>query len=311
MDAAREIAEVAGAAVEFVVADTYDAVEVLGAERFDVVYTGIGALCWLPSIARWASVVARLLRPGGRLFIREGHPVLWSMCDPRPDNLLVSSTRTSRAAGWSSRRRRPISAKAPWHRPASVSFNHGLGEIFTALREDGLTTVALEEHREVPWNPLGDAMVPSGRAPRRVRARRRPRPDAAHLHPAGGQSVGLTGGRRDWPQAAGCDSVSAMSAKLVVLYAPPADPAAFDEHYRDVHAPIVDTIPGPAAAGRWRSSSARPTTGTCRTTRSRSCTSADPDALQAAFGSDQGKAAAADYGQIAPPGSRMFIAVAD
>ena len=35
-----------------------------------------------------------------------------------------------------------------------------------------------------------------------------------------------------------------MSAKLVVLYAPAADPAAFDEHYRDVHAPIVDTIPG-------------------------------------------------------------------
>ena len=45
--------------------------------------------------------------------------------------------------------------------PASVSFNHGLGEIFTALREVGLTTVALEEHREVPWNPLGDAMAES------------------------------------------------------------------------------------------------------------------------------------------------------
>ncbi len=46
---------------------------------FDLVYTGIGALCWLPSVARWADVVAGLLRPGGRLFLREGHPMMWAI----------------------------------------------------------------------------------------------------------------------------------------------------------------------------------------------------------------------------------------
>jgi hypothetical protein len=61
----------------------------LGADRLDVVYTGIGAICWLPSIRRWAEVVAGQLRPGGRLFMREGNPVLWTICDPRPDGLLV------------------------------------------------------------------------------------------------------------------------------------------------------------------------------------------------------------------------------
>ena len=45
--------------------------------------------------------------------------------------------------------------------PQMVHFNRGLGEIFTALRDAGLTVTALEEHREVPWNHLGDAMVPS------------------------------------------------------------------------------------------------------------------------------------------------------
>ena len=49
---------------------------------FDLVYTGIGALCWLPDVRRWAEVVAALLRPGGRLFIREGHPMLWSLVRP-------------------------------------------------------------------------------------------------------------------------------------------------------------------------------------------------------------------------------------
>ena len=67
----------------------YDAVTVLGPESFDLVYTGIGALCWLPGIRAWADVVAGLLRPGGRLFIREGHPMLWALEDSRPDQLLV------------------------------------------------------------------------------------------------------------------------------------------------------------------------------------------------------------------------------
>ncbi|HZE01550.1 MAG TPA: SAM-dependent methyltransferase, partial [Pseudonocardiaceae bacterium] len=53
----------------------------LGPETYDLVYTGIGALCWLPNVARWARVVSDLLRPGGRLFIRELHPMLWSLDD--------------------------------------------------------------------------------------------------------------------------------------------------------------------------------------------------------------------------------------
>src|SRR6185369_9809350 len=86
---ARRIARLAGADVRFVEAEVYDAPGALGPELFDLVYTGIGALCWLPDIARWARVVAGLLRPGGRLFIREGHPVLWALDDPRDDELLV------------------------------------------------------------------------------------------------------------------------------------------------------------------------------------------------------------------------------
>jgi SAM-dependent methyltransferase len=85
----RKLAVRAGITVTFVDGDVYDAVDLLGVHRFDLVYTGIGAICWLPSIRRWAEVAAGLLRPGGRLFMREGHPVLWSMSDPRPDGLLV------------------------------------------------------------------------------------------------------------------------------------------------------------------------------------------------------------------------------
>ena len=86
---ARRLAELAGVDVTFHESDVYAAPEVLGRERFDLVFTGIGALCWLPDIRRWAQVVADLLRPGGRLFLREGHPMLWSLADVRDDGLLV------------------------------------------------------------------------------------------------------------------------------------------------------------------------------------------------------------------------------
>ena len=50
--------------------ELYGAVDALGEERFDLVYTGIGALCWLPDIRAWAEVVARLLRPKRRPSLR-------------------------------------------------------------------------------------------------------------------------------------------------------------------------------------------------------------------------------------------------
>ena len=89
VEQARSLAERTGDDARFVEADVYDAVGVLGAAAFDLVFTGIGALCWLPSVRRWADVVAGLLRPGGRLFIREGHPMLWTLEDTREDGLLV------------------------------------------------------------------------------------------------------------------------------------------------------------------------------------------------------------------------------
>jgi SAM-dependent methyltransferase len=161
VDVARALADRAAAPARFVVGDVYDAVGVLGAETFDLVYTGLGAICWLPSIVQWAQVVADLLRPGGRLFMREGHPMLWTMSDPRPDGLLVVEYPYFETPGTVFVEPDTYAGQGQIASPESVSFNHGIGEILGALHSAGLTLTGFEEHREVPWNPLGDAMVPS------------------------------------------------------------------------------------------------------------------------------------------------------
>lgn len=50
----------------------------------DLVYTGRGALCWIMDLDRWAATVLRLLKPGGKLYVFEGHPFsdLWAMDPP-------------------------------------------------------------------------------------------------------------------------------------------------------------------------------------------------------------------------------------
>jgi SAM-dependent methyltransferase len=68
-----------------VTADVYDAASVLEPESFDVVYSGKGALIWLPDVARWAEVAAKLLRPGGFLYLVEFHPVASTLADEGPN----------------------------------------------------------------------------------------------------------------------------------------------------------------------------------------------------------------------------------
>jgi SAM-dependent methyltransferase len=161
---ARRIAGLAGADIRFVQAEVYDALTVLEPASFDLVYTGIGALCWLPDIARWAAVVAGLLRPGGRLFIREGHPMLWALEDGRPDHLLVVEYPYFERA-------EPmvfdeggtyVETDAVFTHNRTHEWNHGLGEIITALMTAGMDLTGLAEHDSVPWEALPGQMERTG-----------------------------------------------------------------------------------------------------------------------------------------------------
>jgi uncharacterized protein (TIGR02118 family) len=101
-----------------------------------------------------------------------------------------------------------------------------------------------------------------------------------------------------------------MTVKLVVLYTHPEDAGAFDEHYLAVHWPLVGKLPGLQRAESGRISSALDG-GEQTYHRVAELYFADEKALGAAFASDEGKATAADYQKIAPPGSRMFVEALD
>ncbi len=73
VEQARGLAAELGIAARFVHSNVYDLPDVLD-ERFDVVFTSYGVLCWLPDLTRWARVAAHFVRPGGTFYIVEFHP---------------------------------------------------------------------------------------------------------------------------------------------------------------------------------------------------------------------------------------------
>ena len=101
-----------------------------------------------------------------------------------------------------------------------------------------------------------------------------------------------------------------MTAKIVALYTPPDDSDAFDRYYFATHMPLVDRVPGLQRVETARFVGAADG-GEQTYYRITELYFADPGAAEAAFSSDEGKAAAADYQNIAPAGSRLFIAALD
>jgi SAM-dependent methyltransferase len=157
---ARALSEAAGPEVEYVRSDVYSAPEALGRERFDLVFTGIGAVCWLPDIRRWAQVVCDLLVPGGTLHIREGHPMLWTIDESMDGALVVDYPYFETVDPVTDEHDGSyLPVDTTFEAARSHSWNHGLAETVMAVMDAGMELELLLEHDSCPWEALPGKMV--------------------------------------------------------------------------------------------------------------------------------------------------------
>jgi SAM-dependent methyltransferase len=145
IEAARGLAAELGIRASFVTSDVYDAAAAFGGRRFDIVYTGIGALCWLPDIAGWARVVAELLRLGGFLYLVEGHPFA-QVLDDQDGGSVVSRDYFDDTPQLEACPYTYTDGCAELAHPEQVEFPHTMGEILTALARAGLRLEFVLEH---------------------------------------------------------------------------------------------------------------------------------------------------------------------
>lgn len=151
---ARKVADQIGIEATFLQSNVYDLQDVLDGD-FDVVYTSRGALPWLPDIDRWAEIAAHYVRPGGFLYVTEGHPILWVFDDEddvkvgelRPKYPYFSHTDPLRFETQGSYADRDATVKTPFE----FGWNHGLGETLTAIIRAGLTIESVREFPFVDW----------------------------------------------------------------------------------------------------------------------------------------------------------------
>lgn len=125
----------------------------------DLVYTGRGALCWLSDLDAWADVVYRLLKPGGKLYVFEGHPIMniwrleeptWQL-DPLYGDYFGKGPISEK--GWPSTYIGDLGKPAEEH-ATKHEWPHTLGDIVNAVLGSGLRLLKLEEHPDSYWDMM-------------------------------------------------------------------------------------------------------------------------------------------------------------
>ena len=136
-------------------ADLYDAPTAIPEPAsFDRVYVTWGAIPWLPDIAGWARIVAHFLKPGGSLYLAEGHPAALVLDDEalQPDGrpgfflpyfhtepMLLHNT-----ADYADPTARLINSN-------TCEWIHPIGAVVTSLITAGLRLDWLHEHDAITW----------------------------------------------------------------------------------------------------------------------------------------------------------------
>ena len=146
VETARRIAERTGIDAEFVESDVYDAPAALGGRTFDVVYTGFGALNWLPDLGAWAQVVHDLLRPGGRLHLAEFHPIT-HVLDDGDRNRVVRDYFDDSPQRWDDEGTyTDVGEDATFEHNESIEWQHTIGEVLSVVLDTGLVLESFHEH---------------------------------------------------------------------------------------------------------------------------------------------------------------------
>jgi SAM-dependent methyltransferase len=139
----------------FILSDLYDAPAAIPEPAgFDLVYVTWGALSWLPDIGRWAEIVAGFLKPGGSIYLAEGHPSAMVLDDeaPQPNGdpgffapyFHSEPLVLNEMFDYADRSARLTNS-------TTYQWIHPLGSVVTALIAAGLRLDWLHEHDAITW----------------------------------------------------------------------------------------------------------------------------------------------------------------
>lgn len=129
------------------VLDTSDYVS----ETFDIVFTSYGVIGWLPDLKPWAKMISERLKSGGTFYMVEFHPIAW-MFDYLEDPPKLRYGYNQEEAIYEEYEGTYAQNEGEKMVSKEYGWNHGLGEVITALTEAGLRIKHLKEHDASPYD---------------------------------------------------------------------------------------------------------------------------------------------------------------
>lgn len=149
----QALAQELGTNTKFVCCNIYDLEKHLD-EQFDIVYTSYGTISWLPNLDKWATVIAKYLKPEGEFIFAEFHPLVWTWDDDFKEIKYyyhnvepIAEEETGTYAD-----------KNADIKQAFVCWNHGIGEVVNSLIKSGLTIADLQEYDYSPYPFVNDTV---------------------------------------------------------------------------------------------------------------------------------------------------------
>ena len=147
IEAANNVKQELGLSANFVCCDVYDLPGHIQ-NQFDIIFTSYGVVGWLPDLNRWASIISTLLKPGGKFIIVEFHPVVW-MYDNDFEKVEYSYFKNEPIVETELGTYADTEADLQLN---SVTWNHSLSEVFSALSNHGMAVTSLNEYDYSPYN---------------------------------------------------------------------------------------------------------------------------------------------------------------
>jgi 2-polyprenyl-3-methyl-5-hydroxy-6-metoxy-1,4-benzoquinol methylase len=121
---------------------------------FDIVFTSYGVIGWLPDLKLWGLMIAERLKSGGSFYMVEFHPIVWMFdyiegkANLKYGYMQDDVIYEEYIGTYANKESKMISKEYGW--------NHGLGEVVSALSNAGLYIEYLNEYNESPYNILPD-----------------------------------------------------------------------------------------------------------------------------------------------------------
>jgi SAM-dependent methyltransferase len=160
IEIARRLSTDSGTPVDFRVGNVYDAPAVLG-RTFDIVYTGVGAINWVGDLNRWGAAVAGCLKPGGRFYIRDMHPMAFVFEEVDGKILPTYNYFTSGddPLSWDTNETYTDGDHTQIQHTKHHEWNHSLAEVVNALVDNGMEITRMVEHKGIEWQFVPSAVA--------------------------------------------------------------------------------------------------------------------------------------------------------